>query len=165
MLVYSFYPLRQEEIPIKGSEKGSVAYLLDRSITAPSQLSDVVSDFGEYSERLRDYLYGIEDIAEEVYAVIADIDEDPTETLNSIEARLDKITKLKRKYGSTIEEILEFGKKAELELDKLDNSDFRLDELNAKEIGVRNLLADKAKLLNAARSKAAIQIEKRFAIR
>ena len=48
---------------LKGSEKGSVSFLLDRSITALSQLSGVVSGFDEYSERLRDMLYSIEDIA------------------------------------------------------------------------------------------------------
>jgi len=36
---------------LRGSEKGSVAYLLDRSITALSQLSDVVPGFSEYSQR------------------------------------------------------------------------------------------------------------------
>ena len=107
---------------LKGSEKGSVAYLLDRSITALSQLSDVVSDFGEYSERLRDYLYGIEDIAEEVYAVLADIDEDPTETLNSIESRLDKISKLRRKYGLTVKDVLEFRERIYKEYEALENS-------------------------------------------
>ena len=40
--------------------------------------------FSEYSEKLRDCLYHVEDIAEEVYAAIDDIDDDPTEKLNSI---------------------------------------------------------------------------------
>ena len=47
---------------LKGSERGSVAYLLDRSTTALSQLADVVPGFSDYSERLRDMLYQVEDI-------------------------------------------------------------------------------------------------------
>ena len=51
---------------LKGSEKGSVSYLLDRSITAISSISGVLPDFAEFSERLRDMLYQVDDIAEEV---------------------------------------------------------------------------------------------------
>ena len=74
---------------LKGSERGSVSYLLDRSITALSQLIDVVPNFAEYSERLRDMLYQVDDISEEVYAVLSEIDDDSTCTLNKIESRLD----------------------------------------------------------------------------
>ena len=118
---------------LRGSEKGSVAYLLDRSTTALSQLSDVVPGFAEYSARLRDMLYQVEDIAEEVRAVIDDIDEDPTETLNKIESRLDKISKLKRKYGPTVEQILEFRDKCADELMQLENSESILKEYTDKE--------------------------------
>ena len=146
---------------LKGSEKGSVAYLLDRSITALSQLSDVVSDFGEYSERLRDYLYGIEDIAEEVYAVIADIDEDPTETLNSIEARLDKITKLKRKYGLTVSDVLAFREKIFKEYDALENSDSVIKELERKEREAYKKSLSIAEVLHEKRTQAALELEEK----
>ncbi len=118
---------------LKGSEKGSVSYLLDRSVTALTQISDVVNGFSEYSERLRDMLYQVEDIAEEVYAVLADIDSDPTETLNKIEARLDKISKLKRKYGITVDDVLAFRDKAAAELDIMENSDELLIKLKKEE--------------------------------
>ena len=42
---------------LKGSEKGSVAFLLDKSVTALEQLSEVVPSFAEYAETLRDMLY------------------------------------------------------------------------------------------------------------
>ena len=118
---------------LKGSERGSVSYLLDRSITALSQVSDVVPSFAEYSERLRDMLYQVEDVAEEVYAVLAEIDDDPTATLNSIESRLDRISKLKRKYGLTVEEVLAFRDKAYAEYEALENSDDMIKRLSAKE--------------------------------
>ena len=118
---------------LKGSEKGSVSYLLDRCVSALSQISDVVPDFSEYSERLREILYQIDDISEEVYAVIGDIDEDPTKTLNKIESRLDKISRLKRKYGLTIADVLEFREKASTELDNLENADAKLKVLERRE--------------------------------
>lgn len=118
---------------LKGSEKGSVSYLLDRSMAALNQISDVVPAFSEYADRLRECLYQVDDIAEEVYAVIDDIDGDPTATLNKIESRLDKISKLERKYGSTVHDVLEFCSKAKSELETLENSDGILTELHHKE--------------------------------
>ena len=118
---------------LKGSERGSVSYLLDRSVTALSQLVDVVPDYAGYAERLRDMLYQVNDISEEVYAVLSEIDEDPTATLNEIESRLDKISRLKRKYGLTIDDILAFRDKAFAEYEALENSDEMIKKLTAKE--------------------------------
>ena len=144
---------------LKGSERGSVSYLLDRSISALTQISDVVPQYAEYSEKLRDMLYQVDDIAEEVYAVVADIDEDPTGTLNEIESRLDKISKLKRKYGLTIEEILEFRNKAFAEYQALENSDEVIKELGAKEKRAYNEALALADKLHAIRTKAAVELE------
>ena len=118
---------------LKGSEKGSVAFLLERSAQALEQISDVIPEFSDYSEKLRDFYYQVSDIAEEVYGEISDMDEDPEESLNDIESRLDKITKLKRKYGLNIKDILEFRDKAEEELDALKNSDAHLARLESAE--------------------------------
>lgn len=118
---------------LKGSEKGSVAFLLDKSATALAQISDVIPVFTEYSETLRDYLYQIEDIAEEVYEKLSEIEDDPEESLNKIESRLDKISKLKRKYGFTVKDILNFRENAAKELETLENSEQLLDKLTKEE--------------------------------
>ena len=144
---------------LKGSEKGSVSYLLDRSVTALSQISDVVPSYAEYSERLRDMLYQVEDIAEEIYAVIGDIDEDPTETLNKIESRLEKISRLKRKYGATVEEVLSFRDKIKEEYEALENSEGILKELRAKERKAYAEALTLAERLHKVRSEAVKSLE------
>lgn len=144
---------------LKGSEKGSVSYLLDRSITALNQISDVIPDFSEYATRLRECLYQVDDIAEEVYAVIDDIDGDPTATLNKIESRLDKISKLERKYGSTIKDVLDFCQKAKSELETLENSDGVLKALHQKEKKAYNEALMLANELHDKRSTAAKKLE------
>ncbi len=146
---------------LKGSERGSVSYLLDRSVTALSQLSDVVSGFGEYSERLRDMLYQVDDIAEEVYAVLAEIDEDPTATLNEIESRLDRISKLKRKYGLTVDEVIAFRDKAKSEYEALENSDDLIKQLSAKEREAYKEALKLADRLHAIRTEAAAGLEEK----
>lgn len=118
---------------LKGSEKGGVSYLVDRSITALSQISDVVPNYREYAERLRDILYQVDDIAEEVYAVLDDTADNPEKTLNEIESRLDKLSKLKRKYGLTIAAVLDFREKAANELSELEDSDTLIKSLMQKE--------------------------------
>ncbi len=144
---------------LKGSEKGSVSYLLDRSMSALNQISDVVPAFSEYSDRLRECLYQVEDIAEEVYAVLDDIDGDPTVTLNKIESRLDKISKLERKYGATIKDVLAFCTRAKAELETLQNSDGVLKSLHQKEkLAYKDALA-LAKRLHDERTKAAKTLE------
>ena len=108
---------------LRGSEKGSVAVLMDRSISSLRQISDVVPECAEYAESMREMLYRIEEIAEDVAAITDNINEDPTEALNLIESRLDKISKLKRKYGLTISSILEFRDKCARDLELIDNSE------------------------------------------
>jgi len=103
-------------------EKGSAVYLLERSAAALDKISDVLPEVKELSSRLIDYRYEIEDIALSVRDYASDA-ENPTEQLNKIESRLDAINKLKRKYGNSVEEILEFRDKTAKMLDEIDNAD------------------------------------------
>lgn len=144
---------------LKGSERGSVSYLLDRSVTALAQLEGVVPSYGEYSEKLRDILYQVEDIAEEVYAVLSDIDADPSATLNEIESRLDKISRLKRKYGLTIDEVLAFRERAYNEYQSLENSDEVLKVLSRKEDVAYEKALNLAEKLHEIRTNAAKKLE------
>ena len=146
---------------LRGSEKGSVAYLIDRSITALSQIADVIPAYAEYAERLRESLYQVEDIAEEVYAVVSDTAGDPTEMLNKIESRLDKISKIKRKYGLTLKDVLDFREHAAAELILLENSEDVMHELLSKEriaYGEAIAIADE---IHQRRTAAAEQLDAR----
>ena len=118
---------------LKGSEKGSIAYLIDRSITASQTISGVIPSFTEFTEKLRDMLYQVEDMSEEIYDILDELETDPTEALNAVESRLDKINKLKRKYGLTIEEILAFRDRTASELSAIDNCDEIIEKLSRDE--------------------------------
>ena len=145
---------------LKGSEKGSVYYLLDRCTAALSQLSAVLPEYDGYTEVLRDILYKVDDIAEEVADKIDLVDEDPTETLNSIEERLDKISKLKRKYGLTVADILAFSEKAKAELSLLVNSDGELARLDKEECRLYGICEELAKGRHDACVLAAGELER-----
>ena len=110
------------------SEKGLVP-LLDRVTSALSKISNVLPEAGDLSERLSGYRYEIEDIAERVRS-FAEEDENPTEKLNKIESRLDVISKLKRKYGATVQEVLAFRDDIAARLDAIENADAIREDLS-----------------------------------
>ena len=104
-------------------------------------------------------LYQVDDISEEVYSVLSEIDDDPTRTLNDIESRLDKISKLKRKYGYTVEEILAFRDRAFKEYEMFENSDEMLKVLSSKEKNAYNEALLLANELHDIRVKSAKELE------
>ncbi len=145
---------------LKGSEKGSISLLLDRSAQALSQISDVIPAFSDYSDTLKEMQYRIDDIAEEIYAATSDIDENPTESLNRIESRLDKISKIKRKYGLTVADVLIFREKAAAELETLRNSEDVLKKLITEEKEAYNVAVEIADRLHNLRAESVKDIEK-----
>jgi DNA repair protein RecN (Recombination protein N) len=70
----------------------------------------------------------VEDIAQELRRYASGIEADPAE-LAAVEERLDLIHRLKRKYGTTLEEVIAFGEAARRDLDDIENVDDRLVQL------------------------------------
>lgn len=113
------------------NEKGvGAAYLLERASAALLNLKDVLEGAEDMSARLDEYRCDLIDIAERAKDVAAvDSDEEPDKQLDRIEKRLAQITKLKRKYGSSIEEIITFRDDAKNKLKDLDEGEAKIIEL------------------------------------
>ncbi len=77
------------------------------------------------------------------------------ERLQELEERLELIRSLKRKYGSTIEEILAFGDKASKDLEKLYQNEECVEELEPLEVELRGQVGRLAGRLSEARQHAA----------
>ncbi len=82
--------------------------------------------------------------------------------LDDIEQRLDIIYKFKRKYGSTIEQMLDYLEKARKELDEMEFSGEKLEKLNAEYSVCKAELDAKAATLTAVRTAAAKDLAKRI---
>ena len=80
---------------------------LDNICTAISNGAGYNPNLSSLSEKLMDIYYNLQDCVSEINDNLENIDSD-TYRLNDIEERLDLIHKLKRKYGNTIEEILNY---------------------------------------------------------
>lgn len=113
-----------------GSDRGASAYyIFDRAAASLQSISDAIPELSEIIEKLTDMKYEVVDLAEAVSAYTDDDCEDATERINKIEEVLDTVSKLKRKYGAGIPQILEYKELAEAELASLENSAERTDEL------------------------------------
>ena len=84
-------------------------------------VSKYVEDFESVQEKIAGFGYEVEEVISFIDNYLSKIDFNP-ELLESIEARLDYLFKLSKKYGNTEEEMLDFLENAKAELDSLDNS-------------------------------------------
>ncbi len=150
---------------IYSNEKGLTAsYMVSRAAEALGKIADVYPEYRGFAERLVSCRYEIDDIAAEVCARAGqNEDGDPTAKIDAIESRLEAISRLKRKYGSTVEEILQFRENAVKRLADLDSGDGRLEELRAREKELASELRASGEALSELRSAAAAGIETRVA--
>ncbi len=121
---------------LRGGEKTNAYDLIKRAEQSVRALDGLIDGTDRFHERLLSVASEIEDVAELLLASTPDTAEEPTAHIDRIEARLDAISKLKRKYGSTVEEILAFRVLAASRLEELESSDeLRVDlENNVKKL-------------------------------
>lgn len=145
------------------NEKGNSATdLIRKSTDAIEALSDVLPDAEEYIETLNDFMYRLEDIAETIYKECDMGVKNPTELLDKIETRLNAISKLKRKYGSSVEEVIAYREKIAAELKTLEHSGEMIDDL-INDLGeVRKRLSEKAAQITEKRKTAAKIFEEKI---
>jgi DNA repair protein RecN (Recombination protein N) len=107
---------------LEGGKSMGAIYLVDRASAALDSISESLPEAERLSARLSEVKYELEDIAASI-SNLTDVDGDPTVMLDKAETRLDAILKLKRKYGSTVEEIISFRNDAKEKLDFIENAD------------------------------------------
>ena len=152
----------------------SVTLLYDGDDRAPSacdQLGDALAKLQEAAEydaalspladALADGYAAVEDCARELKREAEKQEADPEE-LERIEERLQLFYKLKRKYGGSIEAVLEFYEKAVQELEFLSNSSEKAAELSAKKAEEEKHLSALAETLTARRRATAEQVEEQI---
>ena len=143
-----------------GEEMRGVLEALEEVSTELDTASKYLTEFGGYSEKLSDAYYMLEELGSRARDTLEDADFDPRQ-LDDIESRLDTIYKLKKKYGNSIAEILEYFERISEEYQSLELSD----ELTAhlqRELDEANLvLHTVAEALTACRLAAAAEFSER----
>ena len=103
--------------------------------------------------QLLDLYYNAKDVAAELIGRLDTYDTNDAE-LDEVEQRLDLLYRLKRKYGSTVEDVIAFGQKAREELDNIQHSQQRYDALQAEKLRLYTKAREKAEVLTQTRLKA-----------
>ncbi|MFR3324067.1 MAG: DNA repair protein RecN [Oscillospiraceae bacterium] len=114
-----------------GDDTDGAAGLLAQAEYALARLSRFSDSFNALHERVADLMYQVQDAAEEVRDARDGLSYSADE-LEQIESRLDVIHKLRRKYGTTCEDILAYLDSARKELDDIEFADDHLERLKAK---------------------------------
>jgi DNA repair protein RecN (Recombination protein N) len=144
---------------IKGADIGGDDFkpALDQLRVAQRSLNELArldNDLKEYSDNLAEAIYRLEDVASGISGYESDIEDNPRR-LGEIEERLDLISKLKRKYGSTIEEILKRAAEDQAELESIINRDEIIARLQQQDNQFRQEIGLIAQQLSTRRSEAA----------
>ena len=143
-----------------GEEMRGILEALEEVSTELDTAAKYLTEFGGYSEKLSDAYYMLEELGSRARDTLEDADFDPRQ-LDDIESRLDTIYKLKKKYGNSIAEILEYFERISEEYQSLELSD----ELTAhlqRELDEANLvLHTVAEALTACRLAAAAEFSER----
>ncbi|NLJ95051.1 MAG: DNA repair protein RecN [Clostridiaceae bacterium] len=88
---------------------------LDFSSTHSKNIADLQA-------KLRSFSYELYDVSQELQDIFQHLDDSPSE-IEQINARLDLFSRLKLKYGDTIEDVIDYHKQATIELQELIDSE------------------------------------------
>lgn len=140
--------------------------LMDHLITLRqnmAQLAAIDPGIVKLSEDITGYTFLAEDYVNELKAYRASLESDPYRQ-EQVAERLDLIQQLKRKYGTSVESILEFAEQGELELEHLDNMDKEIAALEKELMKLEKDMCDRARQLSENRMKTAATLEKAMAV-
>jgi DNA repair protein RecN (Recombination protein N) len=115
--------------------------------------------FGDLAGALRATQAGLQDVAHEMRLKDEGLEEDP-ERLDALRTRLQLFSELRRKYGQSIADVLEFERAARLELAELSSTEETQAALEQRRIEAQAVLEREARKLGAVRREAASRLGK-----
>ncbi len=142
------------------SSDDSVLANLKKAINGLSDILEIDNRLAGAVELCESGRVQIEEAAREISSYRGTVEFDPRR-LEQIDDRLDSIQKLKKKYGNTIEEILEFGVKATAELERMERSSEEIERIKSEIQAIKFGLTDKTNELTKKRGSAARDLEKK----
>src|SRR5699024_4994621 len=111
-------------------------------------------NIAENAEELTNYYYNMEELSYKLRNFIDMLEYNPTR-INEVESRLNETNRLKKKYGTTVNEVLEYMAKIEEEIDEIKNKDSQLSQLATKINETKQDATREEKYLHDIRKQAA----------
>jgi DNA repair protein RecN (Recombination protein N) len=135
-------------------EDGSTAIdLLGQAVRAMANLARVDPQMEAHRQRVEEIEYELNDVLAVLRDYQAEIEFNPAR-LNRVEERITLIRRLQHKYGDTIDEILAFGERAAQELERIEHSEERVEELRAEEAALLRRVGEMGAALSTRRREA-----------
>ncbi len=147
------------------ADETGVVVGLRKAVNALRSIDRVYPDAAELAERLDSCYIELKDVDAEVDSKLEDVDFDPAE-LESVNARLDKIYNLQKKYRvDSVAALLAIQQELEQKLQAMENGDETLAELQRQMDETHQQLAAEAEALTEKRRAAARKIEQQMQAR
>ena len=139
-----------------GDEELGALGLARQGLKAAREIEATDASISEWTNRMQSAILDLEDTAESARAYAETLDADPAR-LEQIESRLHKINRLKRKYGATVADVLEYRAQIETEIGELNLSDEQIAELKVEAAARKSEYFELANQLSDDRKKLATQ--------
>lgn len=131
------------------------------ALKAMEKIEQYNPEYTNIITRLRDAYYEIQEVSYDISSFSEDMYFDEEEQ-NKIEERLDLINSLKRKYGNTVEEILEYKEKVNQEIFEIENLEGYILKLKSELKKIEKEMLEIARTLNSIRNKYAEILSKKI---
>lgn len=142
-----------------GEDENGALDLLNQAVQAVRGLEKLDPEIKAALEQAESAGAVMDDLARTLRGYRDSIEFNP-KRLEQIEDRLDLLFRLKRKYGDTLEQVLEFGKTSQQELDAVTHSEERIQELKSLEDKLLREAGALAEKLSQARHSAAEKLSR-----
>ena len=142
-------------------DRDGAAGLVSEAAHALSRIKRYDDRLEELHGRVSDLMYAVQDTAEELHSKMDELAYSGDE-LEQIEARLDVIHRLRRKYGNTVDDILAYLSKAEAELNEIEFANDRIERLSRQLVKLEEEAFRAGQVLRDSRLKAAAELQMRL---
>ena len=123
---------------------------INASIRSLEKIEDIDQEYKEKLSSLKNIYYDIQELARDISSLNSDTSFDESKR-NEIEERLDTIYDLKRKYGNSISEILNYQNEVEDEIFNIENLEEHNNKLKQELEQIKVKMLEKSKMLNEVR--------------
>ena len=153
--------VQSAEYALSGNEDSQGACdLISDAEGALRGVAGAAPQFSELFEKLTALRCAADDAAEVLRDLYHDFDFSPEE-LDQLESRLDVLYRLKRKYGATVEDMLDYLDRCRQELDQIEFADDTIARLTQELAQAKAEAVRRGKLLTQARTQAAQALQQR----
>lgn len=150
----------QESVSPSDSELPQVSDQISMLISSLSKVSHYDNAIEEIQVKAAKINDDFDDLISEIESYIENIDEDSIEQLYIAQERELELKKFIKKYGDTLDEIIDQKNEAEKELEELEQYNQPVEDLEEEFIKTSKKLQEKSDKLTEIRTKTAIKMEK-----